>query len=79
MQYGHCVVSATATAMSSLYFLGIAPSASAALSNAQKAFAEPGASAFRDGSFPKLFIVIIGKLSFSFGGLAHTVRSLKED
>src|ERR1051326_1394222 len=44
MQYGHCVVKATATAISSLYFTGIAPSATAALSNAQNAFITSGAS-----------------------------------
>ena len=33
MQYGHCVVSATATAISSLYLSGIAPSLKAAWSN----------------------------------------------
>src|ERR1044071_9291756 len=43
MQYGHCVVSATATAINSLYFTGIAPSATAALSKAQKAFITCGA------------------------------------
>src|SRR6266705_4010074 len=46
MQYGHCVVSATPTAISSLYFTGIAPAATAALSNAQKAFIKSGASWF---------------------------------
>src|SRR5512140_3357690 len=46
MQYGHCVVSATATAISSLYFIGIAPSATAALSKAQKAFITSGARLF---------------------------------
>src|SRR6266568_8497089 len=43
MQYGHWVVSATATAISSLYFAGIAPAATAALSKAQKAFITSGA------------------------------------
>src|SRR5881394_3054946 len=46
MQYGHCVVQATATAINSLYFTGIAPSATAALSNAQNAFITSGASSF---------------------------------
>src|SRR4051794_2276680 len=43
MQYGHWVVSATAIAISSLYFTGMAPAATAALSKAQKAFINSGA------------------------------------
>src|SRR5579862_6865169 len=46
-QYGHCVVSATPRAMSSLYFTGIAPGAIAALSKAQTAFIPSGAPASR--------------------------------
>src|SRR6185436_18163959 len=46
MQYGHCVVRATATAISSLNFTGIAPSATAAWSKAQKAFITSGARLF---------------------------------
>src|SRR5580704_10200446 len=45
MQYGHCVVNATASAISSLYLLGIAPSARAALSKATNAFIASGALA----------------------------------
>src|SRR3954453_22517418 len=46
MQYGHWVVSATARAISSLYFTGMAPAATAALSKAQKAFITSGARVF---------------------------------
>src|SRR6266487_4165366 len=64
MQYGHCVVRATATAISSLYFTGIAPSATAALSKAQKAFITCGARLsifFSLARFSLLYIwVIVG-------------------
>src|SRR5215469_2117581 len=44
MQYGHCVVSATAIAISSLYFFGIAPAAKADWSKALKPAIDSGAS-----------------------------------
>src|SRR5262249_8138361 len=46
MQYGHCVVRATAMAINSLYFTGIAPSATDIRSNSQKAFITSGARLF---------------------------------
>src|SRR3989442_797228 len=62
MQYGHWVVRATATAISSLYFTGIAPSATAALSKAQKAFITWGARAsifFNLARFSFLYICLV--------------------
>src|SRR5262249_31621151 len=44
MQYGHCVVSATATAISSLYLSGMAPPLKAASSNATKPLKASGAN-----------------------------------
>src|SRR5436190_1913932 len=44
MQYGHCVVSATATAISSLYLSGITPPLKAASSKATKLLKASGAS-----------------------------------
>src|SRR5262249_47889925 len=44
MQYGHCVVSATATAISSLYLRGITPPLNAASSKATKPLKASGAS-----------------------------------
>ena len=44
MQYGHCVVRATATAVSSLYFLGMTPSARAAASSTLTPAMASGAS-----------------------------------
>src|SRR3954465_4438167 len=44
MQYGHWVVSATATAISSLYFRGISPPRTTASSNATNALNASGAS-----------------------------------
>src|SRR5439155_11709026 len=63
MQYGHCVVRATATAISSLYFTGIAPSATAALSNAQKAFITSGARASIFFSLVRFCLVYVVSVS----------------
>src|SRR5262245_13548839 len=49
MQYGHCVVSAMAMAISSLYFFGMAPSARAALSRALNPANASGARCPRAG------------------------------
>src|SRR5512133_1312625 len=57
MQYGHWVVSATAMAMSSLYFTGITPSATAALSKAQKAFITAGAKVSIRFSFARFSLL----------------------
>src|SRR5438876_7764077 len=46
MQYGHCVVMATAMAISSLYLAGIAPSFIVAASKAWNAAIASGASSF---------------------------------
>src|SRR4051812_24629605 len=51
MQYGHCVVKATPSAISSLNFFGIAPSLSAAASKAAKAAIASGASSLSDFIF----------------------------
>ena len=51
---------ATASAISSLYFSGIAPAAIAALSKAQKALIASGAFASRVFSLPKVLHVIHG-------------------
>src|ERR1043166_3155032 len=67
MQYGHCVVVATATAISSLYFTGIAPSATDSLSNAQNAFITSGASSFIFLIFVRFSLLYMGCLLwFSF-------------
>src|SRR5678816_104926 len=59
IQYGHCVVRATATAISSLYFTGMAPSATASLSNSQKAFITSGARLFMSCTFFRLSLLYI--------------------
>src|SRR5436305_14185201 len=56
MQYGHCVVSATATAISSLYFSGIAPPRTTASSNATNALNASGASSAYRAIFFMLFM-----------------------
>src|SRR5579863_810796 len=56
MQYGHCVVNATANAINSLYLTGIAPAAMAALSNAQNAFIPSGAVASIFFNWPRFFM-----------------------
>src|SRR5262249_28096617 len=56
MQYGHCVVSATATAISSLYLSGTTPLLNAASSNATKPLNASGASSPSRGNFFRLFI-----------------------
>src|SRR5262249_4883227 len=65
MQYGHCVVSATVTAISSLYFMGIAPSATAALSNDQNAFITCGASASICLSLVRFSLLYISLVAWS--------------
>src|SRR5215831_476873 len=62
MQYGHCVVRATAIAMSSLYFTGMAPSATDSLSNVQNAFITSGAKAFNLVILARFSLVNIGLL-----------------
>ncbi len=61
MQYGHCVVNATDNAINSLYFAGIAPSAIAALSNAQNAFIASGACSSIVFRFASLLMLYIGR------------------
>src|ERR1700688_655830 len=56
MQYGYCVVKPTPGAISSLYFTGIAPSAMATLSKAQKAFMPFGAFASRSFNLARFFM-----------------------
>ncbi len=60
MQYGHCVVRATASAISSLYLAGIAPAASAALWSAQNALTASGALASRVLSLGEVLHVVHG-------------------
>src|SRR6266404_428003 len=62
MQYGHCVVKATATAISSLYLTGIAPAATDALSNATNAFIVSGAWASRFFILLRFFMSYIAHL-----------------
>src|SRR5258705_1488508 len=70
MQYGHCVVSATATAINSLYFTGMAPSATAALSNAQNAVITSGA---------RLFIfLILARFSFLYMSSISQVVAIRQ-
>src|SRR5262245_13789116 len=59
MQYGHCVVSATATAINSLYLSGIAPSLNAASSNATNPLKASGASSPSFLSFARFFMSYI--------------------
>src|SRR5258708_2324133 len=59
MQYGHCVVRATATAISSLYLSGIAPSLKAASSNATNPFQASGASSPNFLSLARFFMSYI--------------------
>src|SRR5262249_48005043 len=61
--YGHCVVSATATAMSSLYLTGIAPSFAAASSNTRNALKVSGARS------PSLFILVMFFRSYMLDSL----------
>ncbi|MND09339.1 hypothetical protein D3C83_325840 [compost metagenome] len=51
MQYGHCVVNATATAISSLYLSGITPCFTTASSNATNALNASGASSLKRDNF----------------------------
>jgi hypothetical protein len=55
-EYGHCVLNATAMAISSLYFTGMAPAAMAALSKAINAFIPSGAWASSDFIFARFFM-----------------------
>src|SRR5436190_23087340 len=71
MQYGHWVVSATATAINSLYLTGIAPSATANLSNAQKAFITSGASSF-------IFLILV-RFSLLYIRMDFSVELLVQD
>ncbi len=71
MQYGHCVVSATAIAISSLYLSGITPPRTTASSKATKALNASGASSASVPIFASLFLSYI---ACSFG--APPVRSL---
>src|ERR1700737_3087147 len=62
MQYGNCVVKPTPSAIGPLHFRGIAPSAMAALSKAQKAFMPSGALASKSFSLARFFISYISDL-----------------
>src|SRR6266436_1480598 len=59
MQYGHCVVSATATAINSLYLSGIAPPLKAASSKATNPLKASGASSPSFLSFVRFFMSYI--------------------
>src|SRR5262245_6260132 len=59
MQYGHCVVSATAMAISSLYLSGITPYLTAASSKATNALKASGASSPKRLNFPRFFMSYI--------------------
>src|SRR5262245_7813882 len=59
MQYGHCVVSPTATAISSLYLSGIDPCLNAASSNATKLLNASGASSPICPNFVSFFMSYI--------------------
>src|SRR5262249_9175981 len=59
MQYGHCVVSATATAINSLYLSGITPPLKAASSNATNPLNASGASSPSFLSFVRFFMSYI--------------------
>jgi hypothetical protein len=59
MQYGHCVVRATATAMSCLFKVSMAPGANAALSKAQKAFIASGLFSSNSFSFVRFDMLYI--------------------
>src|SRR5262245_1975416 len=59
MQYGHCVVSATATAINSLYLRGIVPCLNAASSNATKLLNASGASWASFSNFVRFFMSYI--------------------
>src|SRR5262245_58200494 len=64
MQYGHCVVAAAATAISSFIFTGIAPSDIAALSKARKPSLAAGASS---PNFASLLRIAASYMTASFG------------
>src|SRR5436190_22218750 len=59
MQYGHCVVSATATAINSLYLSGITPPLNAASSNATNPWKASGASSPSFLNFARFFMSYI--------------------
>src|ERR1700723_3319647 len=60
MQYGHCVVSATETAINCLCKTSMAPALNASLSKAQKAFIDSGAFSSSFFSRVRFFISNIG-------------------
>src|SRR5580704_14858993 len=66
MQYGHCVVIATAIAISSLFLAEITPSAIAALSKAMNPCHAAGASSAYCFNFFMLFMSYIGCLRVEF-------------
>src|SRR5262245_47725276 len=59
MQYGHCVVSATATAINSLYLRGMTPSLNAASSKARNPLNASGASSPSFFIFDRFFMSYI--------------------
>src|SRR5262245_805757 len=71
MQYGHCVVSATATAINSLYLSGIAPPLKAASSNAANPFHASGANSPSFLSFANCFMSYIAGLQNNEGTRLH--------
>src|SRR6478672_7437662 len=72
MQYGHCVVSATATAINSLYLSGITPSLIAASSNATKLLNASGANSL---SFLNFFRLAMSYIAFSLVKPCSTART----
>src|SRR6516165_10726165 len=75
MQYGHCVVSATATAINSLYLSGITPSLKAASSNATNALKASGASWPSVLSFVRFFMSYIGNSLLTIYSLVHPPKA----
>src|SRR3954468_20973222 len=76
MQYGHCVVSATAIAINSLYFRGIAPSFTAASSNATNALNASGANSPNRLNFPRFFMsymVVLLRIRCIFRPIARDI------
>src|SRR6187401_2434001 len=78
MQYGHWVVKATATAISSLYLSGIAPSLKAASSNATNPLKASGASSPSFLSFVRFFMSYMAH-SLMDNILRQTARKVPHD
>src|SRR5208282_757587 len=79
MQYGHCVVNATAIAMSSLYLTGIAPAVMAALSKAQNAFIPSGAFASSCFSLARFFMSYMADLHIVIASSQRCSESFRRD